>query len=143
MNEDVRVLVSTNVLGRGIDLLHVRNVVVFDFPPSVADYIHLIGRTGRGGGDVATGSALVMVNDDDKRIFRELVEVLRAAKAVVPREVYARLAVDAKRLAFQTSAFAVDEAKRAFRLSTSVGESGPERSWHEWTDHPHKKRRRS
>ncbi|TYZ63245.1 hypothetical protein PybrP1_009436 [[Pythium] brassicae (nom. inval.)] len=145
VNQDVRVLVSTNVLGRGIDLLHVRNVVVFDFPSTVADYVHLIGRTARGA-EGETGSALVLVNDDDKRVFRELVEVLRAAKAVVPREIYARLAVDAKRQAFKTSAFAIDEAKRAFRISSSASESAghdTQRSWHNWADHVSKKRRRS
>lgn len=144
MNQDVRVLVSTNVLSRGMDLLHVDNVVVFDFPSKVSDYIHLIGRAARG--SEATGSALVMVNEDDKAVFRELVEVLRASKALVPREIYQSLAVDAKREAFKTSQFAVDEATRAFRIHDSAdapSEQQTQRSWHQWSDHAPKRLRRS
>lgn len=32
INLEIPVLVSTNVLSRGMDLLHVQNVVVYDFP---------------------------------------------------------------------------------------------------------------
>lgn len=45
----VWVLVSTDVLGRGIDFLGLKVVVNYDFPRSSMDYIHRIGRTGRAG----------------------------------------------------------------------------------------------
>lgn len=142
VNQEVRVLVSTNVLSRGMDLLHVQNVVVFDFPTQVADYIHLIGRTGRG--TEASGNALVMVNKDDKAVFKELVEALRGAKVIaVPKEIYQSLHFDAKKEAFKSSALVIDEAKRAFRVQDEVGgELGqPHESWRQWSDQARKRMR--
>ncbi|CAE7521226.1 DBP2 [Symbiodinium natans] len=43
-----RILVATDVLGRGIDLPNVTHVFVFDMPGCIEDYIHRIGRTARG-----------------------------------------------------------------------------------------------
>ena len=48
----VRVLVATDVAGRGLDLPGVRHVVNFDLPTDARDfdaYVHRIGRTGRAG----------------------------------------------------------------------------------------------
>lgn len=141
VNEDIHVLVSTNVLSRGMDLLQVQNVVVFDFPNKVLDYIHLIGRTGRG--NEGSGHALVMVNTDDKAAFPEFVGILRAAKVAVPREVYQSLHKDAQKTAFRSSAAVIDESKRAFRiqgqLSDELGKSIEE--WREWSEHAKKKLR--
>ncbi|CAE7480942.1 rhlB, partial [Symbiodinium pilosum] len=43
-----RVLVATDVLGRGINLPKVTHVFIFDMPGCIEDYIHRIGRTARG-----------------------------------------------------------------------------------------------
>ncbi len=43
----VRVLVATDVMARGIDVLDVSHVINFDVPLIYEDYIHRIGRTGR------------------------------------------------------------------------------------------------
>lgn len=144
VNQEVRVLVSTNVLSRGMDLLQVQNVVVFDFPTQVSDYIHLIGRTGRG--NDASGNALVMVNKDDKPVFKELIEALRGAKVfAVPKEIYQSLHYDAKKEAFKSNALVIDEAKRAFRVQDEVGgELGqPQESWRQWSNQAQKKLRHS
>lgn len=44
-----RLLVATDVAGRGIDISHIEAVFNFDLPRDVEDYIHRIGRTGRAG----------------------------------------------------------------------------------------------
>jgi ATP-dependent RNA helicase RhlE len=44
---DVRVLVSTDVSARGIDVIKVSHVINFDLPPAYEDYVHRIGRTAR------------------------------------------------------------------------------------------------
>lgn len=44
----VRVLVATDVAARGLDIDNVSHVVNYDLPESREDYIHRIGRTGRG-----------------------------------------------------------------------------------------------
>jgi len=43
------VLISTDLIGRGMDFIGVNTVINYDFPTTTADYIHRIGRTGRAG----------------------------------------------------------------------------------------------
>lgn len=80
---EVSVIVSTGVLGRGMDLLKVRQVILFDIPNSIDEYIHQVGRASRMGEE---GMAVVFVNEEDRRIFKELVQVLKTAGAPIPRE---------------------------------------------------------
>jgi ATP-dependent RNA helicase RhlE len=42
----VQLLVSTEVMARGVDILNLPVVVNFDVPHKVEDYVHRIGRTG-------------------------------------------------------------------------------------------------
>ncbi|SHH55793.1 ATP-dependent RNA helicase RhlE [Sporobacter termitidis DSM 10068] len=44
-----RVLVATDIVARGIDIVELSHVVNFDLPESPEDYVHRIGRTGRAG----------------------------------------------------------------------------------------------
>lgn len=55
----VRVMVATDVAARGLDIPNVSHVINFDQPATYEDYVHRIGRTGRGN---ATGKALTFVN---------------------------------------------------------------------------------
>ncbi len=48
-DERVRVMVATDVAARGLDIPNVTHVINFDTPQTYEDYIHRIGRTGRGG----------------------------------------------------------------------------------------------
>lgn len=54
----VRVMVATDVAARGLDIPNVSHVINFDQPATYEDYVHRIGRTGRG---TATGKALTFV----------------------------------------------------------------------------------
>lgn len=62
-----RIIVATDVMGRGIDVDDVAHVVNYDVPKEAADYIHRIGRTGRRG---LTGhaSTFAIPGKDDKAI---------------------------------------------------------------------------
>lgn len=55
-----RVLVATDVAARGLDIPNVSHVVNFDTPTTYDDYVHRIGRTGRGG---QNGMALTFVGE--------------------------------------------------------------------------------
>ena len=46
-NGEVRVLVATDVVARGIHVENVSHVINYDLPNTFEDYIHRIGRTGR------------------------------------------------------------------------------------------------
>ncbi len=59
----VRILIATDVAARGLDIDNVSHVINFDMPSTHEDYIHRIGRTGRGN---KRGIALTFV-DEKKR----------------------------------------------------------------------------
>ena len=44
----MQVLVATDVAARGLDIADVSHVINFDVPATYDDYVHRIGRTGRG-----------------------------------------------------------------------------------------------
>ncbi|AXK60278.1 DEAD/DEAH box helicase [Candidatus Chromulinivorax destructor] len=47
-NDRAKILIATDVAARGIDISGITHVINFDTPQSYDDYIHRIGRTGRG-----------------------------------------------------------------------------------------------
>jgi len=48
-SNDVRYLVATDVVGRGIDITNVSHIINYDIPELSDDYVHRVGRTGRMG----------------------------------------------------------------------------------------------
>jgi translation initiation factor 4A len=68
---DTRVLVTTDLLGRGIDVQQVSLVINYDLPQDKESYIHRIGRGGRFG---RKGVALNLVTDSDmdKRMINDI-----------------------------------------------------------------------
>lgn len=64
-----RVLISTNVTARGIDVQQVRTVLNFDLPKCIFNYLHRIGRSGRWG---RKGTAINFVTRWDVKTMKEL-----------------------------------------------------------------------
>jgi len=64
-----RVLITTDLLARGIDVQQVSLVINYDLPRNLENYIHRIGRSGRFG---RKGVAINFVTQDDHRALREL-----------------------------------------------------------------------
>lgn len=77
------VLVATDVVGRGIDVQGVKQVVNYDLPNNIEKYTHRIGRTGRGGD---TGIATSFLTEGDSDIMYDLRNSLLQAGAKVPHE---------------------------------------------------------
>jgi len=66
---NTRVLISSNVTARGIDIQQVSTVINFDIPKCVHTYLHRIGRSGRWG---RKGTGINFVTRRDTRHMREI-----------------------------------------------------------------------
>merc|ERR1712183_817705 len=64
-----RVLITTDLLARGIDVRQVSLVINYDLPNNRENYIHRIGRGGRFG---RKGVAINFVTQDDVRILKDI-----------------------------------------------------------------------
>ncbi|XP_063582096.1 probable ATP-dependent RNA helicase DDX59 isoform X2 [Pongo abelii] len=78
---DYEVVVSTGVLGRGLDLISVRLVVNFDMPSSMDEYVHQIGRVGRLG---QNGTAITFINNNSKRLFWDIAKRVKPTGSILP-----------------------------------------------------------
>jgi len=66
---DARVLIATDIWGRGLDVQQVSLVINYDLPNNRELYIHRIGRSGRFG---RKGVAINFVKNEDIRILRDI-----------------------------------------------------------------------
>ncbi|PHU23814.1 DEAD-box ATP-dependent RNA helicase 30 [Capsicum chinense] len=64
----------------------IKCVINYDFPSSLEDYIHRIGRTGRAG---ATGTAFTFFTHANAKFARELIKILQQAGQIVPPQLSA------------------------------------------------------
>ncbi|KAJ3230462.1 ATP-dependent RNA helicase dbp2 [Chytriomyces hyalinus] len=84
---DCPILVATDVAARGLDVKELKHVINFDFPNNVEDFVHRIGRTGRGG---ESGSAYTFFDPKtDRKNAKDLVQLMMDAGQNVPEEVKA------------------------------------------------------
>ena len=68
-NNNLDVIVATDVAARGIDIARISHVINFDVPENAETYVHRIGRTGRAG---RSGDAILFVSPRDKRTLRDI-----------------------------------------------------------------------
>ena len=71
---NVRILVSTDVTARGIDVFEVSHVVNFQVPGHYEDYVHRIGRTGRA---FKTGVAISFVDMSEEYHLANIQKIIR------------------------------------------------------------------
>jgi len=64
---EIRVLVATDLISRGIDIQFLPYVINYELPRSPKDYIHRIGRTGRAENP---GEAISLVSPEEQHHFR-------------------------------------------------------------------------
>jgi ATP-dependent RNA helicase DDX52/ROK1 len=75
------VLIATDLMARGLDFKGVNLVINYDFPQTVASYIHRIGRTGRAG---RAGEAVTYYTQDDFPYMKSVVNVMKESGCDVP-----------------------------------------------------------
>jgi len=82
-NNKIQILVATDVAARGIDIKRMSQVINFDVPTVAKDYVHRIGRTGRGGD---TGEAITLVSADEFRLLRDIEKLINKKLEMVEIE---------------------------------------------------------
>jgi ATP-dependent RNA helicase DDX3X len=105
------VLVATAVVARGLDIPNVTQVINFDLPGDIDDYVHRIGRTGRAGN---VGKAISFFNSNNRNIAKQLVQLLKESNQEIPGWLHS----------YTRSSFAVDSQRRPPSRASSYRGSG-------------------
>ncbi|KAH9856463.1 DEAD-domain-containing protein [Lenzites betulinus] len=70
-NQEIHILVCSDLISRGIDISHVSHVVSYDVPVDFRKYVHRVGRTARAGRD---GDAWTLVEEHEARYFKSMLK---------------------------------------------------------------------
>ena len=86
-NDEVKILVATDVASRGIDVSDVSHVINFDVPVVIEDYVHRIGRTGRA---LQSGEAITFCNPAEEYYLNKIQKLIRQTVPVydMPSDVF-------------------------------------------------------
>jgi ATP-dependent RNA helicase RhlE len=80
-DNELRVLVATDIAARGLDIEALPHVVNYDLPHVAEDYVHRIGRTGRAG---VEGEAVSLVSHEDRPL-------MAAIERLISRQIESRI----------------------------------------------------
>lgn len=78
---NVRVLVATDVISRGIDIKDINLIINYNVPRDPEDYVHRVGRTARAD---ATGVAITLINEEEMSYFHKIEKLIEKAITKVP-----------------------------------------------------------
>ncbi|KAI0749568.1 DEAD-domain-containing protein [Daedaleopsis nitida] len=70
-NQEIHILVCSDLISRGIDISHVSHVVSYDVPVDFRKYVHRVGRTARAG---RAGDAWTLVEEQEARYFKTMLK---------------------------------------------------------------------
>ena len=126
----LRVLVATDVAGRGIHIDGISHVINYTLPDDPEDYVHRIGRTGRAG---AKGTSISFAGEDDAFQVPPIEELLgEKLECIPPEEIYLKPVPQRQRSAEEKAVSDANEAEQAAaaaanRKRSSSRRDGPRR----------------
>jgi ATP-dependent RNA helicase RhlE len=77
---EIKLLIATDVSARGIDIAGVNYVINYDLPDEAENYVHRVGRTGRG---TQKGHAVSFCSEEEKPILKEIENYLTKTIRVI------------------------------------------------------------
>jgi len=86
-NFKARILVSTDVFGRGIDIERVNIVINYDMPPDADSYLHRVGRAGRFGTKGLAVSFVSSEDESDMTVLNDVQSRFEVAIAELPASI--------------------------------------------------------
>ena len=84
-NNEIKVLVATDIAARGIDIESLPYVINFDLPNIPETYVHRIGRTGRAGN---YGVSISFCSSDEKPYLKDIEKLTKVAIKVIHEHPY-------------------------------------------------------
>jgi ATP-dependent RNA helicase RhlE len=76
----LRVLVATDIAARGIDVDNLSHVINYDLPDEAENYVHRVGRTGRG---TQKGHAVSFCSEEERPVLKEIENYLSKPVRVI------------------------------------------------------------
>jgi superfamily II DNA/RNA helicase len=80
-NKAVKILIGTDIISRGIDVVGIQLVINYDTPSDPEDYVHRVGRTARADKE---GEAITFVNPKDQHKFVRIEKLIGMAVTQIP-----------------------------------------------------------
>jgi ATP-dependent RNA helicase RhlE len=80
-NRSLKILIGTDIISRGIDVVGIELVINYDTPNDPEDYVHRVGRTARAD---SKGEAITFINDKDRFKFNQIERLIGQEVTKIP-----------------------------------------------------------